>query len=168
MCKIRRLTEETSLWLGCSYVNRITRDCKVVTAGSTRTVQVYTTKKKKKTWTRFHFTARSMETCEIVAEKNQRPQPRQNRRQKRKHKLNQSWLLLQQRNVCRTCRHHMIEKYIFNIQQLFVLIYFNQFKYYHCCFSLAQFDYSSVFSMLKSSLSLHSSMSGLIFNNSNN
>ena len=125
-------------------------------------------KKKKKTWTRFHFTARSMETCEIVAEKNQRPQPRQNRRQKRKHKLNQSWLLLQQRNVCRTCRHHMIEKYIFNIQQLFVLIYFNQFKYYHCCFSLAQFDYSSVFSMLKSSLSLHSSMSGLIFNNSNN
>ena len=47
MCKIRRLTEETSLWLGCSYVNRITRDCKVVTAGSTRTVQVYTTKKKK-------------------------------------------------------------------------------------------------------------------------
>ena len=72
--------------------------------------------KKKKTWTRFHFTARSMETYEIVAEKNQRPQSRQNRRQKRKQELSQSWLQLQQRNVYRTCGHYMIEKYIFNIQ----------------------------------------------------
>ena len=57
-----------------------------------------------------------METCEIVAEKNQRPQSRQNRRQKRKRKLNQSSLQLHQRNVYRTCGHYMAEKYIFNIQ----------------------------------------------------